>query len=142
LNKKRVLVGSPVHQKTDILDAFLKSLKNLNRETISIDYMFVDDNVDENSSKLLAEFGREGSAVINIWGKDQGLYICDDETHHWNEDFMLKVGNYKNDIIHYALEKKYDYLFFVDSDLVVHPDLIEHLKAANKVIVSEIFWTQ
>jgi len=55
------------------LDAFLKSLKNLNRGTISIDYMFVDDNVDENSSKLLAEFERDGSTVINIWGKDQGF---------------------------------------------------------------------
>jgi len=142
LNKKRVLVGSPVYQKTKILDAFLKSLKNLNRKTISIDYMFVDDNIDENSSKLLAEFEREGSTVINIWGNDQGVYICDDETHHWNDDFMLKVGNYKNDIIKYAIENKYDYLFFVDSDLVVHPDLIEHLKAANKDIVSEIFWTQ
>jgi hypothetical protein len=142
VNKKRVLVGSPVYQKTEILDVFLKSLKNLNRKTVSIDYMFVDDNVDENSSKLLAEFEREGSTVINIWGKDQELYICDEETHHWNEDFMLKVGNYKNEIIQYAIENKYDYLFFVDSDLVVHPDLIEHLKAANKDIVSEIFWTQ
>jgi len=55
---------------------------------------------------------------------------------------MLKVGNYKNDIIQYAIENKYDYLFFVDSDLVVHPDLVEHLKAANKDIVSEIFWTK
>jgi len=142
LNKKRVLVGSPVYQKTEILDAFLKSIKNLNRNTISIDYMFVDDNVDENSSKLLAEFERDGSTVINIWGKDQGVYICDDETHHWDDDFMLKVGNYKNDIIQYAIENKYDYLFFVDSDLVVHPDLVEHLKAANKDIVSEIFWTK
>jgi GT2 family glycosyltransferase len=142
LNKKRVLVGSPVYQKTEILDAFLKSLKNLNRKTISIDYMFVDDNVDENSSKLLTEFEREGSMVFNIWGKDQGVYICDDETHYWNDDIMLKVGNYKNEIIQYAIENKYDYLFFVDSDLVVHPDLIEHLKAANKDIVSEVYWTQ
>jgi len=46
---KRVLVGSPVYRKPEILEAFLKSLKDLNSHTISIDYIFVDDNIDENS---------------------------------------------------------------------------------------------
>jgi len=142
LDKKRVLVGSPVYQKPEILGAFLKSLINLNRHTISIDYMFVDDNRDEKSSKLLAEFAREESLVTIIFGEEQGVYLCDDETHHWDDDLALKVANYKNSIITYAIENNYDYLFFVDSDLLLHPNLIEHLKAANKEIVSEIFWTQ
>jgi len=30
----------------------------------------------------------------------------------------------------------------VDSDLVLHPNLIEYLKAANKDIISEIFWSR
>lgn len=142
LNKKRILVGSPVYQKPEILDAFLRSLKKLNRNTISIDYMFVDDNIDENSSKLLAAFEREESKVIILNGKNQGEYLCDDESHHWDDDLMLKVANYKNSIIHYTIENNYDYLFFVDSDLVLHPNLIEHLKTANKDVVSEIFWSQ
>ena len=142
MNKKRVLVGAPVYQKPEILNAFLQSIKNINRHSISIDYMFVDDNVDGNSSKLLAEFEREESTVIIVCGQKQGRYSCDDETHHWNDDLMLKVGNYKNDIIHYAVENNYDYLFLVDSDLILRPNLVQHLKAANKDIVSEIFWTQ
>ena len=142
MNEKRVLVGSPVYQKPEILDAFLKSLKNLNRNTISIDYIFVDDNIDKNSSQLLAEFEREESRVIIRQGKEQGVYLCNDESHHWDDNLMLKVANYKNSIIDYAIENNYDYLFFVDSDLVLHPNLIEHLKATNKDIVSEIFWSQ
>ncbi|MGB7604385.1 MAG: glycosyltransferase [Lutisporaceae bacterium] len=142
MDEKRVLVGSPVYQKPEILDEFLKSLKNLNRDTISIDYMFVDDNIDENSSKLLAEFEREESTVIILPGKEQGSYLCDDKSHHWDDDLMLKVANYKNSIIKYTIENNYDYLFFVDSDLVLHPNLIEHLKTANKDIISEIFWSQ
>jgi len=42
VSKIRVLVGSPVYQKPEILECFLKSLKNLNRRTISIDYFFID----------------------------------------------------------------------------------------------------
>lgn len=142
MNQIRVLVGSPVYQKPEILDAFLKSLKNLNRDTISIDYMFVDDNIDEISSQLLAEFKREESTVVIIRGNEKGVYLCNDESHQWDDELMMKVANYKNSIIKYAIENNYDYMFFVDSDLVLHPNLIEHLKNANKDIVSEIFWSK
>jgi len=142
LNKKKVLVGSPVYQKPEILAPFLASLKILKRDTISMDYMFIDDNSDENSSKLLCNFKREGSEVLILSCKDHGEYLCNEESHHWDDDLMLKVANYKNLIINHAIEMDYDYLFFVDSDLVLHPGLIEHLKTANKHIVSEIFWTK
>jgi len=140
--KKRVLVGSPVYQKPEILKAFLESLNNLCQHTILIDYMFIDDNIDEKSSQLLAEFKGERSTVKLVNGNNQAQYVRDDETHHWDYDLMLEVANYKNKIIDYALENNYDFLFFVDSDLVLHPNLIEHLKNANKDIVSEIFWSQ
>lgn len=142
MDKKRVLVGSPVYQKPEILDAFLKSLKNLSKDTISIDYMFVDDNVDENSTGLLAQFEREESNVIIVQGKEHGAYLCNDESHQWDDILIIEVANYKNSIIDYTIENNYDYLFFVDSDLVLHPNLIEHLKTANKDIISEIFWSQ
>lgn len=142
MNKKRVLVGSPVYQKPKILEVFLKSLKKLSNDNIAIDYIFVDDNVDEKSSQLLAEFEREESKVMIINGKKQDVYVCNEDTHYWDNDLMLKVAIYKNNIINCAIEEDYDYLFFVDSDLVLHPNLIEHLKNVNKDIVSEIFWTQ
>ncbi|WP_347561857.1 glycosyltransferase [Clostridium sp. E02] len=142
LQKKRVLIGSPIYQKKEILDAFLRSLKNLRRNTITIDYMFVDDNVDDTSSRLLADFEREESDVIIIRGKGLGIYECNEDSHLWNDDLMFKVANYKNHIIQYAIDNNYDYLFFVDSDLILHPNLIEHLKAKNKDIISEIFWSQ
>lgn len=142
MEKKRVLVGSPVYQKPSILSAFLASLKNLNKETILIDYMFVDDNSDEKSRKLLSDFQNEGSKVIILPGDEQGEYVCNDDTHYWDDSLMLKVAIYKNRIIDYAIKENYDYLFFVDSDLILYPNLIEHLKTQNKDIISEIFWTK
>lgn len=91
-----MLVGSPIYQKPEVLKAFFKSLKRLNRDTISIDYMFVDDNIDINSTQLIVEFKREESEVIISRGKELGEYLCNDESHHWDDSLMLKVANYKN----------------------------------------------
>lgn len=142
MDKQRILVGSPIYQKPEILEMFLASLKNLVSLSISIDFMFVDDNVNEESSQILSAFKRDGSSVFTVRGKEEGEYLCNEESHSWNSDLMLKVANYKNSIIRYAIKNDYDYLFFVDSDLIVHPNLIEHLKTLNKDIVSEIFWSQ
>ncbi|ARO64138.1 Uncharacterized protein B5E39_1701 [Bacillus cereus] len=60
----------------------------------------------------------------------------------WNEDLIWKVAKYKNKIIDKMLEEEYDYLFFVDSDLVLHPKTLQHLVQLNKDIVAEIFWTK
>lgn len=140
MKKIRILVGSPVYQKPIILERFLDSLKAQNQNTISIDFMFVDDNIDIQSKAMLKDFSSVNSMVHIILGNEAGAYNCDDETHYWNDHLMLKVANYKNKIIDFALEHEYDYLFLADSDLVLHPNLIEHLKSLAKEIVSEIFW--
>src|SRR5690606_29619636 len=36
----------------------------------------------------------------------------------------------------------YDYLFLIDSDIVLHPQTIHQLLKANKDIISNIFWTK
>lgn len=113
----------------------------LTRESVTIDYIFVDDNAEESSSRMLAKFHRAGSAVVVLPGKERSAYVCDDASHHWDDALMLKVARFKNTIIEYALQNKYDYLFLADSDLVLHPQLLEHLKRREQDIVSEIFWS-
>lgn len=142
MGKNKILVGSPVYQKPDILNSFLSSLKKLSCGENVIDYLFVDDNVDKESSKLLADFHRDLSTVMVLKGKNRSTYCCDEESHHWNDSLMFRVAEYKNIIIQYAIEQEYDELFFVDSDLILHPNLILHLESRQKEVVSEIFWTK
>lgn len=54
---------------------------------------------------------------------------------------IWKVAGFKDDIIKFAKNNNYDYLFLVDSDIVLHPNTLRHLISSGKDIISEIFWT-
>lgn len=141
MEKKRVLVGSPVHQKPAILKEFLNSLRNLKQENIIIDFMFIDDNTIDESSKLLYDFRENNNQVFINTGKKTDKYERDEVTHHWNESLIWKVAGFKDTIIEKAIELNYDYLFLIDSDILIYPQTIEHLISTEKDIISEIHWT-
>lgn len=136
--KKRVLIGSPVKQKAPILKEFLHSLDKLERRGLQLDFVFVDDH---NDHDLLDNFGRKKDNVLIIKADQNDLYVCDEKTHHWNEQLIWKVAAYKNKFIDRAIKEGYDYLFLVDSDLYLHPKTISHLVSVDKDIVAEVFWT-
>lgn len=140
--KPRVLIGSPIHQKPLILAEFLSSLLRLQQTDISIDYYFVDDNEDMQSSHLLREFSRKSLNTFIEFSSNRNAYVRNETTHFWNEQLIWKVAAFKNSIIQYATKLEYDYVFLVDSDLLLHPEVLQHLIAADKDIVCEIFWTQ
>ncbi|MEG0832375.1 MAG: glycosyltransferase family 2 protein [Oscillospiraceae bacterium] len=117
-------------------------MKKLHCSGMIVDFIFVDDNTNEESSLLLSSFEVGASVVTVLPGSARGKYVCDEESHHWDDNLMLKVAEYKNSIIKHAIKNEYDFLFFVDSDLVLHPGLLEHLKNQKKEIVSEIFWSR
>ena len=144
--KIRILVGSPVRQKPAILKEFLSSLNHLKETGFTLDYCFVDDNVQSPSRDLLLEFAKEkGSRCTIVTAPDTASsprYLCTENTHHWEAASMWRVAAFKDRIIRKAQEEEYDYLFLIDSDLVLHPKTLEQLLGANKEVLSNIFWTR
>ncbi|WHH58248.1 glycosyltransferase [Petroclostridium sp. X23] len=151
--KYKVLIGSPVRQVPDILKEFLKSLDELEKDNIHVDYFFIDDNDNDLSKKVLKDFSSTTLSLRILSSKDKrkviieqgdtcNKYICTEKTHQWNENLIWKVAVYKNRIIDYGKKKFYDYIFLVDSDLVLHPKTLKSLISAKKDIISEIFWTK
>ena len=139
----RILIGSPIKQKTNILDEFLLSLKDLEKGEIEVKYIFIDDNDLKESSDKLLEFRRsENNVDIFKLNNIDNKYICDNYTHRWSKDIVNKVIDFKNFIIEVAKKENFDYLFFVDSDLVLHPKTLKRLLSLNKDIASTIFWTK
>lgn len=64
MNKTRVLIGSPIHQKPNVLREFLNSLLRLNIEQIELDFHLIDDNDDEESSRLLHNLKARASIFL------------------------------------------------------------------------------
>ncbi|MDV4151961.1 glycosyltransferase [Clostridium sp. AL.422] len=139
----KVLIASPINQRPEILVEFLKSLKELNKDNIEYNYFFIDDNKIKESTKILNEFNNYESNVSilrNELKSDQ--YICDDITHRWTNDLVKKVAEFKNFMLTKAINEDFDYLFLVDSDLVLHENTLKRLISLNKEIVSTVFWTR
>ncbi|SKC84203.1 glycosyltransferase family 2 protein [Maledivibacter halophilus] len=141
--KLKILIGSSIRQEADTLKHFLDSLDNLEKNNILVNYYFIDDNEESSSRDLLKDFKSRAKEKIIIQKENAvDSYICNEDTHHWNEKLIWKVAKYKNRIIDYCKKNNYDYLFLIDSDIVLHPKTLNHLISTKKDIISEIFWTK
>lgn len=143
MGRYRVLIGSPVHQKSEILNEFLISLIELYKENLEVSYFFIDDNVNEKSSNLLKQFQNDNDNVYIEKSNIQcNVYMKDENTHTWTENLIAKVAGFKNRIIEFAKMNEYDYLFFIDSDIVMSPKTLLQLIKDKKDVISNIFWTR
>ena len=141
----KVLIGTTVRQQPYILEEYLQSLKYLDKSNITCDYFFVDDNTDIISKGLLKSFREDNTENnVHILESDSSNidYIKDENTHYWREELIWKVAKNKDIILKYAFKNKYDYVFLVDSDIILHHATLLHLLSLKKDIVSEIFWTK
>jgi len=140
MSKGKLLIGSPICQKPFILTAFLYSLRWLELSDYEVYYHFIDDNYDQQSQKILKNFQAEKEHVVIERLSMQPTEFS--PSHNWNQEKIWKVANYKDYLIQRARQENFDYLFLVDSDLLLYPRTIKQLVAADKEIISEVFWTQ
>ncbi|MBP3963861.1 hypothetical protein [Paenibacillus lignilyticus] len=149
MSKKQVLIASPINQVNAILEPFLQSLTMLEKSDFLVRYLFIDDNQEPASSQLLQQFQQtEGNTELlrysNVTFPDARVHIYhkDENTHYWKEDLIWKVADMKDYMIREAIEKQYDYIFLIDSDLVLHPRTLEQLVQAERDVISNVFWTR
>ncbi len=141
--KPRSLIASPVRQKPSILAYFLFSLQSLEQEELEMDFLFIDDNDDPQSTELLTLFQSKIERV-KIFKNDQknDRYMKDEHTHYWTDSLIEKVAKMKDSIIEHAIQLQYDGLLLIDSDLLLYPSTVQNLWNEQKDIISNIFWTQ
>lgn len=129
----RVLIASPLRQEEHIFREYQTSLLSLNLpDGVIADLFFV-----VNDCPALIPLIRGRWVELNTGD----VYRKDETTHHWTDSNLEKMSILRNRCIQEALEGGYDFLFFVDSDLVLHPDTLKVLLEGDKDIISELFWT-
>lgn len=144
----KILIGSPIRQKHTILKEFLNGLLRVEKGNNSVFYFFIDDNNDAISSEMLAAFLKENNNTIVKKSSEFFIdepnrdYLCDEYTHYWNNENIRRISVFKNSIIEYCTENNYDYLYLIDSDIVVDKRSLLHLISRNVDIVSNVFYTQ
>jgi len=132
----KVLFASPVRQKEEIFKMHLESLDKLEiPEDVSLSRMFILHN-----SRNLGKFLNEKDLAFCIETDDN--YKTTERTHYWEDNNLRMVTSIKNGIFDFMLRSDFDYVFMVDSDLILQPQTLKVLLEAKKDIISEIFWTK
>ena len=127
----KVLIAAPLKQERHIFAEYQAGLDAL----IIPDGVTVDRFFAVNDCKSVIPDIRGEYEVINTGDG----YKKTATTHIWTHDNLTKMHELRNACIRRA--EGYDYLFSVDTDLVLHPMTLLTLLAADKEIVSEVFWT-
>ncbi len=132
---KKILITAPLRQDVDIFEAYQESLDKLRiPDGYEVDRFFVVNDCPEVIPHI-----RDADIEVCETGE---AYNKTENDHLWTRELMWKMGDLRNLTIQYALTGGYDYWLSADTDLVLDPATLEWLLAADKDIVSEIFWTQ
>ena len=132
---KRILITAPLRQDTDVFQAYQEGLDCLEiPEGYEVSRFFV-----VNDCKEVIPLIRDATYIETETGEQYEKTAND---HLWTLDLMAKMSVLRNRTIREMLEGGFDYWLSIDTDIVADPKTLKALIAADKDIVSEIFWTQ
>lgn len=131
--EKRILITAPVRQTKEIFKEYLWSLNRLNiPEGYKVDKYFYLHN-SEHLKKFLKPNEYE---IIN----DDSLLKFSNRTHVWNPENFKAVAEMRTMTLEKARKEEYDYIFSVDSDVILRKNTLKELLETNKKFISKIFW--
>lgn len=132
---KKILITAPLRQDVDVFDAYQEGLDRLEvPEGYEVSRFFVVNNCPEVIPHI------RGAEYIER--ETDEAYVKTGNDHLWTLENMAYMSEMRNETIQYMLKGGYDYWLSVDTDIILQPQTLKVLIAADKAIVSEIFWTQ
>lgn len=134
-----VMLFSPVRLDHETLALSLASHRALKGIECRV---YFDDNTDLFSTRLLnAEDAIVSNILPNLCSANSDEEYRVGNTHVWSKERISRITKIRNAAVRTFLASGMDYLFIVDSDLILHPQTVEHLVSLNLPVVSPVFWT-
>ena len=141
----RILCGGPVRKRAEILEAHLATLAEQELPTrVSVDFCFVDDYpAPDPAQAVLADFvAAHGGKVLKSHNPAQDFSDQHPVTHQWSVTAMARMGQLKTMLMQECLAGQYDFLWLVDSDLLMDRTTLTSLLSAQRDIVAAVYWTR
>ena len=131
----KILITAPLKQEPKVFEEYQRGLDEMViPEGFSADRFYVVNDCPEVIPHI-----RNAAYITHDTGD---AYEKLDDDHVWTNDNLRKMSDLRNMTILYMLRGGYDYWMSIDTDIVVNRHTLEHLLAADKDIVSEVFWTE
>ena len=128
------MITAPVHQDAKIFREYLWSLDRLEiPEGYSVDKYFYLHNADN-----LKKFLQPNEYEIF---KDNTKVEQSNITHIWNPKNFSAVAQMRTKALERARQLQYDYIFSVDSDVILHRESLIDLINEQKDAIAKIYWT-
>lgn len=139
------LLFSPIRLEAAALKCTLEAIEQIKLYGHTFECAFYDDNVDSSSKRLLRDFvsrNRNWRVLPPIPDMPVSSHRRDIAVRGWTADTVERVIIIKNEGLRVAKEEEFDWIFFLDADLIVHPMLLQTLVDSQHDIVAGVFWTE
>ncbi|MGR6760430.1 glycosyltransferase [Paenibacillus sp. T2-29] len=139
INTPTVTIAAPIRNRAWILPLYLECIKNIEYPKNRTELLFVLNDSQDESLNLLTEFKKNHLEYKNIRIEKYSRNVPEDKRdlntrNNYIYTHLSKLRNYITSKV------KTDYLMFIDTDILVQPDIINNLLKHNKDIVSGLIW--
>ncbi|MHB0943253.1 glycosyltransferase family protein [Paenibacillus sp. ALE1] len=134
-----ITIASPIRNRAWILPLYLEHIKNIEYPKNKIELLFVVNDSQDESLNILVEFKKLHHEYKKIQIEKYNRNVPEDkrDLSTRNNYVYTHLSILKN----YVMTKaRTDRLLFVDSDILVQPDIINNLLKSNKDIISGLIW--
>ena len=134
--EKRILIAAPVHQKIEVFKEYLNSLNNLIiPKNYIIDKFFYLHNCPELINFLQPNEYELVTDNIKLFKEENQQKV-------WTKKNFEALYKMRTNLLRKASQENYDFLFTIDSDILLHPKTLSLLLQDNKKVVGNMLWTK
>lgn len=128
----QVMIGCPVRNRAWILPQYLQHLTALDYPPEQVEYCFVINDSQDETEALLHAFARRFPARL--------LYDNSSRPGGWQRGYYQfgRLAELRNRLLEAFLQSECDYLFSVDSDILVPPQALQQLVQTGRDVVSAL----